>query len=115
MMWHGTAYAEARLRGADVEPAIHERGIHADDLERHSFGKRERELRLAARGRACQAHAVHAARVAHELLTAQKQPVEILERHGGPRRAAVIARFTALRALHLPQQCVHLVEAEPAI
>src|SRR5829696_1471655 len=49
------------------------------------------------------------------LLPAQKQPIEILERHGGPCRPTVIARFTALGPFHLAQERIHFFDAEPAV
>ena len=40
MMRDGAAYSRGRFRGADVEPAINERRVHADYFERYSFGQR---------------------------------------------------------------------------
>ena len=74
----------------------------------------QREVGLAARRRPRDANALDAGRLAHELLTAQEQSIEILERDQSPRRPAVIARLAALGALHLAQQRVHLLDRQAA-
>ena len=112
MMRHRGARRRRRLRGADVEPAIDDRRVHADDFERHALGERERELRLAARRRTRDANAVDARSCS---LTRYWPRRNSRSRSSsvtcGPRRPAVIARFAALRAFHLAQQRIHLFDA----
>src|SRR5215469_15532510 len=49
------------------------------------------------------------------LTAAQEQPVELLQRQARPGRTAVIALVGALGRLHLPQQRVHLRDAQAPI
>ena len=46
----GGEFGSAGFGGADIHVAIHERGVHADDLERQGAGKAERAGGLAAGG-----------------------------------------------------------------
>src|SRR5215510_9479005 len=49
------------------------------------------------------------------LAAAQEHAVELLQRHLRPGGPAVIALIGARRALHLPQQRVHLRQRQPAM
>ena len=92
-MRHGGARGRGGFRGADIEPAIDHRRIHADDLERYSLAP------SAARGRSCRTPSGPVMQthwsgrlIRSRLLSAQEQAVEIRERDVSPGRTAVIAR-----------------------
>jgi hypothetical protein len=89
---HRGALGRARLRGADVHPAVDQRRIDADDLHREAVARkrlrqRERGAALAARGRADQPDPVRPR--AHRRAAAM---------HGGERRRERVVAATARAA-----------------
>ena len=100
-----------RFGAANIQPSIHQRGIHTDQLTGLLLGQTDGKIGFAGGGGAQQANQEGL----FHLTSPQEQLIQFVQGQLAPGGATVITLASALGGLHIPQQRIHFGNSEAPI